>query len=91
MKETNGSASESNVVALNGQKIFAGGESNPDVVKLLEEALERARSGDIQGFALAWTCVDDSTNWKLCGLISRGLIGTLEIAKFHIVAALEID
>lgn len=81
----------SNVFALNGHPINPPGVPNPEVVQILKDALERAEAGDLQGIALIGICADDATMWKLCGLVSRGLVGTLEVAKFHLLHALASD
>jgi hypothetical protein len=59
-----------------GRPAYAGGsEANEDVVVLLEKWLERARSGEIVGVAVAALYRDLSTgsNWE--GRAGPGLIG----------------
>ncbi len=68
-----------NVVSINGGPILAPYEPRPDVVKALEEALEKARSGEIIGVAAAFVHGDDCTSMAMCGRVTRAMMGALHI------------
>jgi hypothetical protein len=75
------------VVALRGGEIVQPGQPLPDLVALLEEVLEMARSGEIKGVALAMIHTDDCSSMRRCGVQTRGLIGCLEIMKADLCEA----
>jgi len=52
-------------------------ESCDDVVELLERALEKARSGEICGVALAYNHVDNASSFGWAGTVSHGVLGAL--------------
>jgi hypothetical protein len=60
----------SNVVSAFGDTAPQAGEVHPDVVSHLEHLLEMARSGEIQGIAIA------RFHWDCCSCFDiRGLVG----------------
>lgn len=74
----------SNIRSLHGAEILPPGEPDPDVVKLAEETLERARSGDVNGIAVVMQHADDATTYQNCGNTTRATIGALEILKHEL-------
>jgi hypothetical protein len=78
----------SNVHSLWGQPT---GERTPqpELVAALEDALERARSGEIVGAAFATVYCDGLSGWSLAGRVGgNSLIGALEMVK---AAAMEVN
>lgn len=66
----------SSVVSLHGKPLYTP-ETNAAVVACLEEWLERARSGEVHGVAIAVLYRDDSLGASYRGGRSRGLVGEL--------------
>lgn len=64
------------IVSLHGDPIYTG-ESKESVVKVLEEWLERARSGEIIGVAVAVVYRDGAHGHNIAGSRDSGLIGEL--------------
>lgn len=61
------------------------GEAHPLVVEALEKLLERARSGDMRGFACIYLYGDMATGGVLAGTRSFSLIGRMEDIKMEIL------
>jgi hypothetical protein len=61
------------------------GEPDPVLVSHLEELLQEARSGQLQGVVWAGLYLGDTTGWGRAGLVTRATIGALEIAKMQCV------
>lgn len=76
------------VVSLRGDPIVQPGEPVEAVITEIEELLEMARSGEIKGFAAAVLFTDDAVTMRRPGVLSRSIIGTLEIMKLDICEAL---
>jgi len=79
-----------NVVNLSGEVVFptAPGEPDMNVVRELEDLLEKARSGEIVGIAASYTYRDYATGSKLTGVTSYSLVGRLEEVKADILKSL---
>lgn len=66
----------SSVVSLHGKPLYTP-ETNAAVVASLEEWLERARSGEVHGIAIAALYRDDAVGFSYSGGRSLGLVGQL--------------
>lgn len=66
-------------------KAIMPNEPDPILVKFLEELLEEARSGQIQGIVWAALHPGDLTSYGRAGLVTSAVIGKIEIAKMHCV------
>lgn len=60
-----------------GASVCAPGEVNAEAVAEIEQLLERARSGDVQGIAIAYVHGDGATNCTYGGVINFSLVGKL--------------
>jgi hypothetical protein len=65
------------IVGLRGGPVPQVMPANPDVVKLLEGLLERARSGDVLGVHVVMQHSDECCRWQRAGLCSYRLLGML--------------
>ncbi len=74
-----------NVQSLRGGPVIKR-EPVPDVVKLFEDLLEAAQSGEIVGFAGAYLHCDDCTSYRRAGMITRGLLGALAIVQYRLLS-----
>jgi hypothetical protein len=63
------------VVGLRGAIVPQAEPPSPDVIKLLEDMLERARSGDVLGVSIAVQHSDECCQWRRAGLTSYRLLG----------------
>ncbi len=64
-------------------------EPHPDVVRILEAALEKARAGEIQGVAISCVKSGKRASWHLVGHVeSAGLLGGLVLMKDAVSEAL---
>ena len=77
------------VVGLHGQVVTDGRTPRPEVVKAARELLEMAESGEIVGFAAAYTFYDDATGARGEGVLGYAAIGRLEQWKARILRSLE--
>ena len=82
-------ASDGKVVSLNGQPIPPIGDPSPEVIAQLERLLEMARAGQIVGVAACLEHGDGATSGVVTGVVSRGLIGAVEMSKYDLIKALE--
>ena len=58
--------------------------ADPHIVAVLEDMLERAKSGDIIGIGFAALHSDGTASNSICGAVeSHGLIGALAVAQFR--------
>lgn len=84
----------SNVVAIPGYEgeIRAPGEPNPDVVRVLERYLERAKAGDIVAVAIAGVRHDGANTsiWASDGGLTNALISSVAMLD-HRVLAVSMD
>ena len=80
------------VVSLRGGIVPQEGVPNASVIEALEEALERARSGEIQGVAIAQLHADRLASYAIAGIIGGySLLGALEMLKSVIVRHIEAE
>ena len=63
----------------------AAGEVNPEVVKELEELLDKARAGDITGLAYVSLHAGDFSTAASAGRLTRGVIGALAILQHRLI------
>lgn len=78
-----------NVVSLRGGQVLDAAPPNEKLVQFLEEALEKARSGEAQGMAIALVHRDYTTTCCVTGAVTRSLLGAVEIVKFDLLKALD--
>lgn len=75
------------VVPLYGDVVPATKEPRVGVIEELERALEAARSGDVQGIALAMFHHDSTASWAI-----QGVANTLQLAgAIAVMASEQID
>lgn len=75
------------VVALDGGGVPSMREPLPKIVDYLEEQLERARSGDIQGIVVVAMDGDGCCDYAALGYTNAySLLGALEYAKGALIA-----
>lgn len=74
----------SNIRSLHGAVILPPGQPDQNIIKVAEEILDRARSGDLNGLAYVMHHSDDTTSYEYIGRIDRATIGTLEMLKLRI-------
>lgn len=60
------------------------GTANPDLVKELQDLLEKANSGEITGFAYASLHPGDVTTYCSVGRLTRGVIGALVMLQWSL-------
>lgn len=60
-------------------------EPDERLVAHLESLLQEANAGQLQGIVWAGLYAADTTAWGRCGLVTRSVIGALEIAKMQCV------
>lgn len=77
------------VVSLKGDPIKAPGTPNENVIKVLEWALEAAKSGEVTGIAIVYNYHDSCTAHQHVGGISRSMLGAIEIMKTKMIRDLE--
>lgn len=59
---------------------------NEDAIELLEDMLERAKSGDIVGVAVCALHYDAAASYSVAGLVGGySLLGALEMAKAELI------
>lgn len=71
------------VVSLHGDEIRPPYVPDPKLVAGIEDVLELARSGEINGVVIAISNSDHTTQSRRLGVMSRGLIGMLEVLKMR--------
>lgn len=60
-----------------------------DVIRVLEDLLERAHSGEVIGFSGAVLVHDGCANFYACGMVGGySMIGALEMAKSEVLDVL---
>lgn len=83
MSEENGS--DRRVVSINGCDVTPG-KPDPGVVKVLEELLEMARSGEIVAIAAVSMHQDKLSSWRTAGRLGGySIIGGTEVMKGHLI------
>ncbi len=90
---TSGLADFTKVVDINsGQPLYPQsfkGEPHPELVALLEDFLEKARSGEISGMAFGYEFRDGGYSWGCVGSFNRArVVGALECIKSLLVRQL---
>lgn len=73
------------VVSLRGGGFAEPGIPIQNVIRTLEDLLERARSGSLQGVVVACVNSDDTTMSVRAGVVTRSLVGMTEILKLGII------
>lgn len=74
------------VVGMDGEPVPMAREPNAACIRALEDLLERARSGEVQGFAGATLDADQCASWHAAGFVgSFGMLGALEVTKAHLM------
>lgn len=65
-------------------------EVNEMAIRVLTEALEKAKSGEIVGVSMAMLHHDGRSSWQSGGLIGcHSVLGALEMAKADIIGLLQ--
>lgn len=73
------------VVSLHGGEILQPGEPCADLVQKLENILEMARSGEVDGMVIALHHADGRRNDQRAGAGGRSMIGMIEVMKFELI------
>lgn len=68
------------IATLDGRPFVDPRQSNAEIVALLEEALERARSGETKAVLVVEDFVDDAVQWRRRGHIGYGVLGAFQMA-----------
>lgn len=72
----------SNVYGIGGHLSHRSGIPCEGTIQALEDMVERARSGELQGIAAALLNSDNSAEYRLAGMVgSFEMLGALECAK----------
>lgn len=77
----------SNVTSFyNGDPVIATAEPRESVIKELEDLLERARSGEVQGVAYAALHSDGLASWGIFGAQGPySMVGAVEVMKANLL------
>lgn len=87
----------SNVIAMGGGSARQAAQPVPSVIALLEDVLERARSGNVQHVAVCWIEADGSPidahapGGNVLGVDIVSLIGSLEVCKTTIATQIAMN
>lgn len=73
------------VTIRSGVEVLPPGEPRPKLIAMLEDLLERARSGDICGAAIAFKFSDETHGFQYSGAWGDGLMGAVERMKAGMV------
>lgn len=79
-----------NIVSLTGGPIPGQKAPIPDVVEMLEWALQLARDGELNGLAIAYQFHDGTGGQGRTGILSYTLIGRLAAVSDEMVKSLSI-
>ena len=80
----------SKVTSIHGCSVPEAGEPQPLLVEFLEELLERARSGELQGLGTVSFWRDRTTSWTHRGLAgSFSQVGAAAMLQKHLMEATE--
>ncbi len=82
-------ADKPKVVSLRGAEIIPPGVPRPCIVKLAEEILDRARSGDLMGLSVVMYHSDDTFTYWHEGRLVSGTLGTMERLKHYMIRDLD--
>ena len=75
----------SKVTSINGDALYTG-EPNDRAIEVLEETLERARSGDVIGVCIVNRNSDGTAGFFIGGSIGGySMLGSLEVVRSHLV------
>lgn len=77
--------SKPKVVSLRGGEIIPPGTPKPHVIALAEEALVRAKSGDLAALAIVFYHADDTHTFRHEGPVTYATIGAVETLKAWMV------
>jgi len=79
-----------NVISINGGEVPQLATPQESVIEALENALEAARSGRVQGVAFVTLESDGMASYTVAGLVtSYSLLGGLDMARDFIVGAIK--
>ena len=78
----------SNVRTIRGGVAPEAREVNPDVIEAIEDLLQRARSGDLQGVICIGTHHDRTSGWVNAGWCYPATIGQLAMAQHAMTAGM---
>jgi hypothetical protein len=78
----------SKVIGLRGQEVSDPRKPREDVIRMAEDLLERAKSGEVDGFLAVLHYADEATGIMRAGLASCAMLGRLEIARAGLVDGL---
>lgn len=81
----------SEVVGFRGQPVIAQGAPQPDIVRKLEDALDMARAGAIQGIQIVMLCDDGCVLHIQAGATQYNVVGMLFSAAHDCLKTLERD
>ena len=73
------------IVSLKGDPIIPKGTVRPDLISDLEQLVEMAKNGQIDGIACALLFSDDCTSYRLKGRANRALIGVINMMEFRLL------
>lgn len=75
------------VVTIGGKDLPSSKKSSEDCVVMLENWLERAKSGEVVSIAIAGTCADGGGIYGISQYVDSmsSLVGMLEVAKHQII------
>lgn len=77
-----------NVVGIRGEIVPQTLPPDEEVICLLEDMLERARSGDVLGVCIAFQHGDEACQWRRAGIMSYRLVGFVEGMKAQMIRSL---
>jgi|GEM_PF-4411940 len=77
------------VFDLAGHKLASPGHPDPFIVELLEEALARAKAGDLDGLVLATSFPNGSARVGTAGVITYALLGAAACGQAHLMRELD--
>lgn len=69
--------------------VVPGQDSVPDIIKILEETLEKARMGEVRSLALVWIDVGDGVhrNWNQGDKFNSQLLGSIADLQYQFLKA----
>lgn len=79
------------IVSITGNRSVYSGEPDPTTVEMLEDLLERARSGEIQGVIGAMVYRDSTATGFYAGYRCNAMLGALTKKQHQLCAALTED
>jgi hypothetical protein len=76
----------SNIRTISGVPFSDGRTPQPSVVQTLEELLEKAKAGEIDGVFAAVRFFDGGTSRRLAGVSSPAIIGEVALLQYRLTA-----